>query len=318
MHSKITCSESVPRAEIVRFLVVTFVTGFALQLMAVRGGVHGGGKQWLGLTMWAPTLGAMAGGRSARSMAWRAFKRIGLRYLPLALLVGFSPRLIETALLAFGGWGTWDSAHFERTPDGKAIEAIHHLGMALGAGRQSYGFLGLNLALSIVLGAVVVAVIGGIGEEIGWRGFLGPALEARYGRFRGTLIVGVIWAYWHLPANLAGYNDDAHPLVGALVIFPLIVVAMSFGLAWLRTKSGSVWPAALAHGANNILGSAFLLENKSWLASNALELLAMGVVAAGFIVWSWRSRRTGTPVEGAPDAHAPTAAARALGPVEAA
>lgn len=287
MHSKTTCVQSVPAAEIARFLVVTFAVGFALQLVAVRAGVRTGGMGWLGLTMWAPTLGAVASGPVGRALAWSAVKRLGSRKLPVALALGFAPRLLQTAVLAITGKGMWDHSRFELAPDGRSIEAIHHLGMVLGGGRQSFAFLALNLSLSITLGAVVVAIIGGIGEEIGWRGFLQPALERRFGAFRGTLAVGAIWSYWHLPANLSGYNDSEHPILGALVVFPIIVVAMSFGFAWLRRVSGSAWPAALAHGANNTLGSAFLLGATGWAANTALDLASMGLVAAWFI---WDAR----------------------------
>jgi membrane protease YdiL (CAAX protease family) len=52
------------------------------------------------------------------------------------------------------------------------------------------------------------------------------------------LLVGLIWGYWHLPVNLAGYNDSAHPLLEGLVIFQIHTVAMSFMLAWLVKRSG--------------------------------------------------------------------------------
>lgn len=298
MHSKTTCIEpiatqtgggdAVPTLEIVRFLIVTFVVGFALQLWATHAGLRHGGMGWLGLTMWAPTLGVVLAGPTARRMAWAATRRVGWRYLPVALLVGFGPRWIQTAWLALSGRGTWDREHFELAPDGRSIEGIHHLAMVLGVGPQSFSFFALNLALSITVGAMFVALIGGVGEEIGWRGFLQPTLERRFGRVRGTLVVGVIWAYWHVPANLAGYNDERHPLLGTLVVFPLIVVSMSFGFAWLRERSGSVWPPALAHGANNTLGAAFILEAKGWSSSTVLDLVSMALVTGWFI---WRAIR---------------------------
>ncbi len=288
MHSKTTCVHSVPAREVIRFLVVTFIVGFALQIVAVRIGVRSGGMLWLGLTMWAPTLGAVASGPVGRALAWGAAKRLGARKLPVALALGFAPRLLQTVVLAATGKGTWDHSRFELAPDGRSIEAIHHVGMMLGAGRQSFAFFALNLSLSITLGAVVVALIGGIGEEIGWRGFLQPAMEQRFGAFRGTLLVGAIWSYWHLPANLSGYNDGEHPIWSALVVFPIIVVAMSFGFAWLRKTSGSAWPVALAHGANNILGSAFLVGASGWALNTLLDVASMGLVAAWFI---WDARR---------------------------
>ncbi len=288
MHSKTTCVDWIPNVEIVRFLVVTFAAGFALQFVAVGAGVRSSGMSWLGLTMWAPTLGAALSGPTGRGYAWSAVRRLGARKLPVALALGFAPRLLQTAALAISGKGHWDHERFELAPDGRSIRAIHHVGMVLGVGEQGFAFFALNLSLSIVLGAVVVAVIGGIGEEIGWRGLLGPALEQRFGAFRGTLAVGAIWSYWHLPANLSGYNDAEHPVVSALIVFPTIVVAMSFGFAWLRRVSKSAWPAALAHGANNTLGSAFVIGAHGWATNTALDIASMGLVAAWFV---WDARR---------------------------
>jgi membrane protease YdiL (CAAX protease family) len=41
-------------------------------------------------------------------------------------------------------------------------------------------------------------IIGSIGEEIGWRGFLQPLLEYKYSKFVSSLIVGLIWGLWHI------------------------------------------------------------------------------------------------------------------------
>lgn len=90
-----------------------------------------------------------------------------------------------------------------------------------------------------------------MGEELGWRGFLQGVLVEKVGTTRGIVLLGLIWSFWHLPALLAGYNYPAHPVLGALVLFPAQLIAASFFLAWLTIRSGSFWPAAIAHGAVN-------------------------------------------------------------------
>ena len=42
-------------------------------------------------------------------------------------------------------------------------------------------------------------VIGAIGEEIGWRGFLQPSLDKKYPKIISCIIVGIIWGTWHIP-----------------------------------------------------------------------------------------------------------------------
>lgn len=130
-------------------------------------------------------------------------------------------------------------------------------------------------------------VIGGLGEELGWRAVLQPALEQRVGSWKATLAVGAIWAYWHLPVNLAGYNDAIHPGLTAWVLFPLSLIATSFGLAWVTARSQSVWPAALAHGAHNVASSVTLVQSNSWIADNAATLagdLLVGLVFAWLLL----------------------------------
>jgi len=259
MHNKESCSPQATGREIVRFVVIVLGLGTLLQLAAIRAGIRqgGGGGVWLLLTMWAPALAALAASRTSRQVAWRALKRPGWRWLAPGLLIGFAPPMIKAALLALSGGGSWDSAHFELAADGASIKAIHKLGVLLGAGEQGFGLFALNLFLSASLGSVVT---------------------------------GLIWAYWHLPANLMGYNDDKHPLLNALLLFPLAVVAMSFGFAWLTRRSGSTWPAALAHGANNTLSSAFLMTPKDWSADVTTELLSMALVSVVFV---WMSLQRG-------------------------
>ena len=186
------------------------------------------------------------------------------------------------------GSGRWDGAHFQLAAGGGSIRAVHGLGMLLGAGPQGFVFFAVNLLASLTVGSVVSAVFGAVGEELGWRAVLQPTLEARFGRLAGTGAVGLIWAYWHLPVNLAGYNDAAHPWLTAWLLFPLGVVAMSFGLAWLTQESRSVWPAALAHGANNTLGAGFLMVARGWSADTVAELVGLWVVGGAFAWLAWR------------------------------
>ena len=104
-----------------------------------------------------------------------------------------------------------------------------------------------------------------LGEEIGWRGFLYPQLKARFGRRRGWLLGGVIWAAWHWPliwligyeygaaaGNAAGYFG--FPVTGMLLF---CVIAAGWGILHdaLYEKSGTIWVPALLHGAINAAGT---------------------------------------------------------------
>jgi membrane protease YdiL (CAAX protease family) len=91
-------------------------------------------------------------------------------------------------------------------------------------------------------------------EEIGWRSYALPRLAERYGLSKASLILGPIWALWHLPAFFVpGRGEYAQ----TMPTFVLEVTALSVVFAWLYTKSnGSLLPVILLHSA---IDEAFLV-----------------------------------------------------------
>ena len=276
------------------FLVIVFGLGWLFQGLAVMGGVGEGGRKWLLVAMWTPMLAALLAGQESRRQVWQGIKRSGLKLWPVALFIGWSFTIGQQILLWATHQGYWNSDVFHLSAGGRSIDSVHHLAMMLGVGPQSFGHFALNLFLTVSIASLILMLTGAIGEEAGWRGTLQPELARRFGLFKGTLLVGLIWGFWHLPANLAGYNDAKHPLLQALLIFQIGTVAMSFALAWLVQRSGSLWPAALAHAANNVLQSGPLIVPGGWVADQLTGILAaiiVGSVAAAFLIG--RKTRTG-------------------------
>jgi uncharacterized protein len=90
----------------------------------------------------------------------------------------------------------------------------------------------------------------GLGEELAWRGFALPRLLTRYNALVASLVLGVIWALWHLPLLWTEGNGMFHQPVWLLL---LDVTAKSVLFTWvfLHTR-GSVLIAMLFHGATNL------------------------------------------------------------------
>jgi uncharacterized protein len=118
------------------------------------------------------------------------------------------------------------------------------------------------LAIQVVAALTVAPLINLVfaaGEEVGWRGHLLVRLLPMGGP-AAAVVTGVVWGLWHAPLIfLDGYEYGLpHRLVGPL-LFCLFTVPLSVVLSWLRLRSGSVWPAALAHGALNAQAGLVLL-----------------------------------------------------------
>ena len=125
--------------------------------------------------------------------------------------------------------------------------------------RQMLGLSGgspaVILALYFLLNAsfgMVAKVSRGLGEEIGWRGFLVPELYKVTG-FTGTSVIsGLMWAAWHYPMIIFSNYHGSTPLLYSLGCFTVLAVASSFLMAWLRLRSGSLWTGAVFHGSHNL------------------------------------------------------------------
>jgi len=130
---------------------------------------------------------------------------------------------------------------------------------AVGRGVDSLG-MSMQVLAAVTLVQVVVGslinTVPAFGEEVGWRGFLFPRLQELFGPVVAVVGTGVVWGLWHAPLILLGYNYPSNPVLGLLA---MCVMTTLFGavLGWLRQRSGSTWPAALAHGTLNAAVGSF-------------------------------------------------------------
>lgn len=129
---------------------------------------------------------------------------------------------------------------------------------AAGVSSNQIGLVIVGQFMAALTVGPLVNSIPSFGEEAGWRGMLFPLLCEHMSERRAVIVSGIIWGLWHAPITAMGHNYGVgypgYPITGILT---MMVACTSIGcpLAWLRLRSGSVWPCAVAHGAINAIAN---------------------------------------------------------------
>lgn len=149
------------------------------------------------------------------------------------------------------------------------------LNVALGG--QPPDLLALIGALPIVLAiSVYMLLFVALGEEVGWRGYALPALQARYGALLASVILGAIWALWHLPQF---FNPNTFYSNLPFVLQLAIQIPFAILITWVYNSTrGSVLMAMLLHAVFNAGGQLWkTIPEYSVEPPNAAEAAAQTV-----------------------------------------
>lgn len=174
---------------------------------------------------------------------------LGLRLAPNRWWLGawlLAPALM---LATLGASLLIPGTSFDATMSGLG-ERLGFSALDAAAVRKQAGFLGLPplagfLTQGLLLGPTL-GMIGGLGEELAWRGLLHGELIDR-GFWRCSAITGGLWGLWHVPMTLQGYGYPHHPFTGTL-IFLIYALAFAPIFTFLRLRAGSVIAPAILHG----------------------------------------------------------------------
>lgn len=127
--------------------------------------------------------------------------------------------------------------------------------------------------VSALLPAIGFMLILGPVEEFGWRGFALPILQRRLAPFWASIVLGVIWAIWHLPAFMVSGTPQA--AWGFLPFFMGSVACSVILTALFNDARGSILLAILFH---------FQMNNPLWPDAQPYDMYVY-VLAAALIVW---------------------------------
>jgi len=142
----------------------------------------------------------------------------------------------------------------------------------------------------VLVSFVSIALIGGGNEEPGWRGLALPKLQERYAPVSATLILGIVWALWHLPLLAAG-PTEFHGLASFVELAPttgvriLNIVGVAFVLTWIYNETGSVLLAIIAHTGFNTANSTLVpLPLETISAGDSTTILVVTTVVLWVVV----------------------------------
>lgn len=270
-----------PQKKVGLFLFLTFLLSLTSYLPIIHSGnPNTQGGIFVLTLMWSPGVAAiltqLITTRSLRGLGWRlgTARWLGIAYiLPVVYAL---PVYVFTWLT---GWGAF------RNPYDVSSLTRQYASPNLASAITVY------LLLNATVAWLVPNLLMAVGEEIGWRGLLAPELAKMTSFTKTALISGIIWAAWHMPLIfLSSYHGDGTPVVYSAACFTLLLIAISFPLAWLRLKSGSLWTAAFLHASHNLFLAAFgQLTGETGITAYIIGEFGIGLaltsLVAAYVIW---------------------------------
>ena len=244
-----TLTSLVKRHPLPAFLILAFVLSWSAAIFYILG-LFPVPIFTFGPSLAAVIVAGMTGGRAGiKALFSRLFRwRVGLRWYLVAL---FAPLPLFVAIV--------------------------YMNVLLGAPTPTAAQLATWPSLFGIFLGLVINPFGGAWEELGWRGYALPELLSSRSSLAASLILGVIWAAWHLPILITGQ-----------IPWPnlLMIMGMSIIFTWLfKNTQGSVLMAVLFHASIDAYGEFFLpmfsgadLVRVYWLMGAGFGLWAIGLI----------------------------------------
>lgn len=140
---------------------------------------------------------------------------------------------------------------------------------------------------------------GGLGEELGWRGFMLPILQANHHALTASVILGAAWSLWHMPKFFIG--DDGGG-IGGLLLFTIYTIVLAIIFTWVYNGTqGNLFIATLFHAMINATNGFIIklmpavneIESSEIYVAVGWLLLAIGIIIfAGPRRLSWSEKVT--------------------------
>ncbi len=143
-----------------------------------------------------------------------------------------------------------------------------------------------------------LTIIAFLGEEYGWRYFLMPIMQKKFGMKLGVILLGIVWGLWHIPVDTMFYTEDSVPQMIVGQIITCVFIGIFLGYAYLKTNN--IWVPVAMHFLNNnlipiITGTftADVMQNQhvEWLY--LIEVLVLDFIFFGLFIFAkeYRGRK---------------------------
>lgn len=183
--------------------------------------------------------------------------------VPALFLGAFGPMVASVAITAQEGGRAGLRLLLSRVtrwrvaPVWYAVAILGPIALTLGTMVLNVAFGGRPPELSAIVGALPTVMVlslymlvqVGIGEEVGWRGYALPKLQSGYSALISSVILGVLWALWHLPVF---FNPDTSYTNTPFWAFLIFLIPFAILYTWvLNGTGGSILLVMVLHAVTN-------------------------------------------------------------------
>jgi|GEM_PF-820062 len=217
------------------------------------------------------------------------------------------PQFVHVALVFFVASPSVFGFIFTRFVDGKAgvrellsravrwrvnpiwyLVSLFFIPAIIGVSVLVRGLFGADLSQLDILGqlafALPIALLAGVMEEFGWRGFMLPKLLRKHNALSSAILLGVVWALWHAPINYMGLSKYGWDAVPILLVLALLPIVQTIPMVWIHNSAKhSMLMMVLTHVSITGGFIIFALPNANAAAEMRGDLFTVGTLALASI-----------------------------------
>jgi membrane protease YdiL (CAAX protease family) len=231
------------------------------------------------IAMWAPALAAYVARRVehprfTERMSLRRWGTTGAQVVVIPLVMPFAVYGASYGIAASAGFAYWNPG------DGRWTSTSQILANVV-----------VNLTILGIFGTFTA-----MGEEIGWRGYLQPRLDAA-GIRSSVIVVWLFQVAYHAPLMVGAGYVAIGSLGTSLLLFAIGDLPISFLLAREAYRARSLWPAVFFHSFHNTISQWLyprfftVSADQPWLQGEAGILPMVGYVVLGAAIYLWMRLR---------------------------